>query len=371
MSARAAVALGLGFLLTGLLFGTDSLLLVGIALAALAGAAVAWVRLAAAGARLLRFAGPATVVEGEPYPLRLELEGGRLPPPGGLLVEPLLGQPVPTGIGCRGLEREVSFPRRGCREVGRAELRIRDPFGLHERPVLGPDAGELLVLPRTEPIRLAHGGAGGRSLGLGDHGSGGSGPDSWAAEFEIDGLRPYRDGTPASRIHWPTVARTRELHERRLSAGADAARVVVLDPLNPESEEGLDRAVRAAASLCLELARAGGCTMLVGGEPLPLEVDSRLRAWDRVHARLARVEAGAGPPPLNRLGRAGVAFVVSADRTARPAHALRRLPAAARVLVAPCEGAVPKGALFTVAGCAGSRIGRVRGLERVATRAPQ
>lgn len=369
MSARAAVALGLGFLLTGLLFGTDSLLVVGLALAALGAAAIAWVRLAAAGTRLLRFTGPATVLEGEPYPLRLELDGGRVPLPGGELVEPLLPEPLPVGIGSRGLEREVSFPRRGCHELGRAELRIRDPLGLYERRVPGPQAGELLVLPRIEPVRLAPGGAGGRSLGLGDHGSGGSGPDAWAAEFEIDGLRPYREGTPASRIHWPTVARTGELHERRLSAGADAARVVVLDPLNPASEEGLDRAVRAAASLCVELARVGGCTMLVGGEALPLEVDSRLRAWDRVHARLARIESGAGPPPLNRLGRAGVAFMVSADSTVRPAHALRRLPAAARVLVAPFDGPVPHGVLFTVAGCAGSRLGRVRGLERVVARA--
>ena len=41
--------------------------------------------------------GPATVVEDEPYPLRVELRAGLLPPPGGELLEPLLGWPVPIG----------------------------------------------------------------------------------------------------------------------------------------------------------------------------------------------------------------------------------------------------------------------------------
>lgn len=359
MSARAAAALGLGLLLTALLFGTDSLLVVGAALLALTALATAWVHLAAAGARVLRFAGPATVLEEEPYRVRLELDRGLLPPPGGELDAPLLPEPAPVGPSRRVIDREVAFARRGPRALGPVRASIRDPFGLSVRDLTAAPEGELLVLPRTEPIRPLGGGAGGRSLGLGDHGAGGSGLDSWAAEFEIDGLRPYRDGTPAARIHWPTVARTGELHERRVSAGADATRLVVLDPLGPDDEESLDRAVRAAASLCLELARAGGCTLLIGGEPLPLVLDRRLRGWGRVHARLARVEEGDGAPPLHRIGRAGVAFWVSGETSSRSARALARIPAAVRVEVAPVESP-PPAALFTVAGCAGIRQGRRR-----------
>lgn len=359
MSARAAAAFGLGLLLTALLFGTDSLLVAGAALVVLAALATAWVRLATAGARVLRFAGPSTVIEDEPYRVRLELDQGLLPPPGGELDAPLLPEPAPVGPGRRLIDREVTFTRRGARALGPARASIRDPFGLSARDLTGAPGGELLVLPRTEPIRPLGGGAGGRSLGLGDHGAGGAGLDSWAAEFEIDGLRPYRDGTPAARIHWPTVARTGELHERRVSAGADATRLVVLDPLDADDEESLDRAVRAAASLSLELAGAGGCTLLVGGEPLPLILDQRLRAWGRVHARLARVEAGDGVPPLHRVGRAGVAFWVSGDRSSRPARALARIAAGARVAVVPADS-IPAEALFTVAGCAGVRVGRGR-----------
>lgn len=364
MSARAAVALGLASLLTALLFGADSLLVVGIALLVVAATAAVWVWLATSGARLRRLAGPATVVEDEPYTVMIELEGGLLPPPGGQLYDPLLDDSAAIGPASRRIERDVAFARRGARALGPAIASIGDPFGLCRREIRGGEDGELLVLPRIEPIRLAVGGAGGHSLGLGEHGAAGAGPDSWAAEFEIDGLRPYREGTPAARIHWPTVARTGELHERRVSAGADAARLVVLDPLGPASEEGLDRAVRAAASLCLELARDGGCTLLIGGEPLPLELDARLRSWDRVRARLARVEAGAGRPPLHRVGRAGVAFWVSGDRSQRPARGLSRLAAGSRIVVAPTDS-VPAAALFTVAGCAGLRVGRVRDRSRL------
>ena len=79
-------------LLAGLVLGRVELVAVA---APFALAAVAWVRLAARGARVTRAAGPHTVVEEDPWPLRLELRTGLLPPPGGELVEPLLGWPVP------------------------------------------------------------------------------------------------------------------------------------------------------------------------------------------------------------------------------------------------------------------------------------
>ena len=87
--------------------------------------------------------------------------------------------------------------------------------------------------------------------------------DASLAELEIDGLRPYREGAPASRIHWPTVARRGEILERRLVAELDAAPLIVVDPSAPSGEEDLDKAVRAAASLCVHLAREGGCAVLL------------------------------------------------------------------------------------------------------------
>ena len=79
-----------------------------------------------------------------------------------------------------------------------------------------------------------------------------------AAETEIDGLRPHREGSPASRIHWPAVARGAGLMERKLRSESDSRPLVVLDPRGRRAPEDLDAAVRAAGSLrCTSPAGAG------------------------------------------------------------------------------------------------------------------
>ena len=122
------------------------------------------------------------------------------------------------------------------------------------------------MLPRIEPVTAP----GGSGAGAGDHGGQGIDAgvlgrrlDASLAELEIDGLRPYREGAPASRIHWLSVARRGEMLERRLVAELDSAPLIVVDPSAPSGEEGLDKAVRAAASLCVHLAREGGCAVLL------------------------------------------------------------------------------------------------------------
>ena len=98
-------------------------------------------------------------------------------------------------------------------------------------------AERVLVLPRIEPVVRceARGGPGDGALD-GSDGLVGAGLDTRAIDFEIDGLRPYRKGSPASRIHWPTVARSGEMVEHRLVAGADASPLVVLDRCNPADQ---------------------------------------------------------------------------------------------------------------------------------------
>src|SRR3989442_1149315 len=76
----------------------------------------------------------------------------------------------------------------------------------------GPPGGDVLVLPRIEPVLAAGAGGSGAgrvALGGAGHGLTVTGLQASAAELEVDGLRPYREGTSASRIHWPAVARTR------------------------------------------------------------------------------------------------------------------------------------------------------------------
>lgn len=359
----ATALLGVGLCLAGATFDSASLYVPGVALVAIALLATAWVLLAASGAAIERRPGPHTVVEEEPYPLRIEVRSGLLPAPGGELIEPLLGWPVPiAGRWSRRVRINVRFARRGRRLLEPGRLVIRDPLRLFSRELVGAGRDEVLVLPRIEPVTAP----GGSGAGAGEHGGHGIDPgvmgrrlDASLAELEIDGLRPYREGAPASRIHWPSVARRGEMLERRLVAELDSAPLIVMDPSAPADEDSLDKAVRAAASLCVHLAREAGCAVLLPGDRRPIEVAHDMGAWPAVHVRLALVEAGA-PPPASTLGpRAGaVIWVTGADLLSAP-RALERLPAGARIVVAPT--ALPGvRALFEVAECTGCLVERAR-----------
>jgi uncharacterized protein (DUF58 family) len=354
---------GLALCLAGATFDTASLYVPGVALMAIAAGAGAWVALAASGASIERRTGPHTVTEEEPYPLRIEVSSGALPPPGGELIEPLLGWPVPiAGRWSRRVRINVRFQRRGRRALEPARLVIRDPLRLVSRELVGAGGDEVLVLPRVEPVTAPGGGG----AGAGAHGGAGIDPgvmgrrlDASMAELEIDGLRPYREGTSASRIHWPTVARRGEMLERRLVAELDSAPLIVLDPSGADDEEPLDMAVRAAASLCVHLGQAGGCAILLPGERRPVEIGHDLAGWASVHARLALVESGPAPPASSLGPRGGAVIWVTPLTGAGAPRALERLPAGARILVAPMPLRGAR-ALFEVAGCTGSLVERAR-----------
>jgi uncharacterized protein (DUF58 family) len=231
---------------------------------------------------------------------------------------------------------------------------IRDPIGLCTREVRSAAGGELLVLPRVEALVVAGRGAGGSSVLAGlDEGPDVGRLEARAIELEIDGLRAHRRGSPASRIHWPTVARTGELVERRLVAGGDTAPLVVLDASRPSSADALDAAVRAAASLCWHLSRAGGCAVLLPGDRRPAQVEPE-RGWPQVHARLALVEPVGSPPPITAAHRAGAVFWVSARSAPALPAALRGQ--GARYLVGPAVRGNGAPA-FLVASCEGRRFG--------------
>lgn len=351
----AAAALGLALVLSGAAFDSPSLHVPGVVLVVLAGSAAAWVALAARGMHVRRELGPPTVCEHEPYPLRLRFAAGLLRPPGGELVEPLLREPVRIGfVRSRHVRADVRFERRGRRAIEPGRLVIADPLGLadRERPVGTP--GEVIVLPRIEPVLAADGG------GSGDAPGGlGALPAAAGSELELDTLRPYRLGTAASRIHWPTVARTGELMERRLTDDRETRPVVVLDSRKPVSEEALDMAVRAAASIALWAGRDRGCALLLPGERHPIEIQPGLRGWHAAHVRLALVAEAADPPALGRLSRSASVFWVTAA-AARPPAALERTGGSASYLVTPGGEAEAGAAAFRVAGCTGRRLGRGR-----------
>ncbi len=109
----------------------------GIALVALALVAVVWTEVAARGASVVRSPGPARIVEGDAYPLRLELRTGPLPPPGGELDDPLLDHPVAIGPlrTERGSSSTCGCPGGDAVALGGGTWTIRDPLGLHSRRV--------------------------------------------------------------------------------------------------------------------------------------------------------------------------------------------------------------------------------------------
>jgi uncharacterized protein (DUF58 family) len=361
--ARHAIRLAAALVLAGAFFDSPSLYVPGLALALLAGAAWGWVELATRGVLVERLPWPTQLTEGESLRFAYHLRGGRLPLPGAELHDSALGRPAKLGSrpGER-LELEVDFPRRGRVRLDPPRLRLADPLGMRSAEIEGTGAGELLVLPRVEPIRWRrdgpHGDAGGDAP---EWGGAGGRLELRAPEFEIDGLRPYRPGTPASRIHWATVARRGELIERRVVSGGDTGPLVVLDAGGDPDAESLDRAVRATASLCLHLAQGPGCSLLLPGEARPLRVDPRLTGWPEAHARLALVEPGGPPPAAQRIARRGLVIWVSA--AGAPAHPL----SAAAYLVSPHPApGVP--VAFTVAGCSGQRAGARRRVQAGHTR---
>ncbi len=359
--ALGALILGAAMVLVALVFDTGSLYVPALALVAASGGALAWVGLAAAGAGVETEPGPPTVQERRPYPLRVALHTGLLPAPAGELQTELLDGPVSlAGMSARRLRIDVQFERRGRRRIEPPSFTIHDPLRLVTRTVSdrGQDA-ELLVLPRIEPV-LAPGGSGGAGAGTAGDGQSpaaalrGAAAGS-AAELDLDGLRPYRTGTPASRIHWPALARSGEMLERRLTAESDSAPLVVLDASLPPSEEALDAAVRATASLCVFIARRGGLALLLPGDRRPAALPADLTGWPAQHARLALVGAAAQRPPLARARRSGAVIWVSARPD--PPRDLARVTAGAGWLVTPiADGAAEHD--FEVAGCGGRRVTR-------------
>jgi Protein of unknown function DUF58 len=188
-----------------------------------------------------------------------------------------------------------------------------------------------------------------------------------AAETELDGLREHRPGSPASRIHWPAVARGHGLMERKLISEADSRPLVVLDPRAPASPDALDSAVRAAASLCVHFARRSGCALLLPGDRRAHVVEKDLLAWPSAHVRLALLDEATGPSLVAAQNRRGLVVLVAARPIDRPPRALGRTPGGC-ILVVP--GSLPgRRAVFEVAGCQGflaTRAGAAAAMEAVA-----
>ena len=358
--AAAVAAAGAVLLLVALAFGSSTLLVPSVALLVLAAVPSAWIALAGRCIRIDRVLEADRVLEEQPVEARILIEG-LLGLPGAEIHDPLsAGAIAISSVRSRRIELRVlsRFPRRGRVLLPTPRLRLCDQLGLAQiiSRASGPSQ-ELLVLPRTERISWREAG-GWPEL----HSAGAVLSPEPTGATELDGVRHYRPGTPASRIHWPALARGAGLLERRLLPDGESSPLVVLDARGAGPDPLLDAAVRAAASLTFELARKDGCDLLLPGQRRPLHVARDLAAWPDAHVRLALVEGGpqAPAPVLGPGRRSGTIFYVAAQPVREPA-----LPNAGRmgvVLVLPRElaGSRKQAASFEVSGCTGFVVGAVR-----------
>jgi uncharacterized protein (DUF58 family) len=358
-SALGCAGLGLLLLLVAGTFDAEPLYVTGSALALLGLGAAGWIYAGAYGAEIHREIERRSVLEEQPLAVRIAARAGVLPLPPGWIDEPLLPDPVRFQSGRRStvVRVEMTFGRRGRRVLPPPALVLRDPFGLAQRVVRGDHEDEILVLPRIVPVNVQAGGgeatpAHARAALIA------------AAETEIDGLRPFREGSPASRIHWPSVAKGHGLMERKLISEADSRPLVVLDPRAPASQDALDAAVRAAGSLVVHFARRTGASLLMPGDRRATVIEPDLLAWPQAHVRLALLDDRTGPSLAAAQNRRGLIVYVSARPVDRPPRGLGRTPGGC-LLVMP-GGIANRRPVLEVAGCHGFVGGRTGGAAAMA-----
>jgi uncharacterized protein (DUF58 family) len=359
--AAVTAILGLVLTLVAATFDAEPLYVPGVAMLLLAGFTTLWVHVGSRGVRVTRTVGARRTIEEQPVHVDLVVSSGRVPLPSGLIVDDLLPSPARMVSGRQRTEVRINarFARRGRKVLPPPHIIVSDPFGLATRVVYAADAAEVLVLPRLEPVVTPPGSGDGSGL------SARRGRPSIAAEVDLDGLRPYRPGAAASRIYWQGLARGGDLMERRLRADGDTRPLVVLDPRRPVREQDLDAAVRAAASLCVHLARAGGCALLLPGDRRPTMLEPTLTAWPHLHVRLALVDDRSGPNVAGLAARRGPLLYVAALAPARPPRALQHAIGGGRYLIVPGGDGIGdrpgerrsgRRAVFAVAGCTGYEL---------------
>ena len=171
--------------------------------------------------------------------------------------------PPVDGRGSGKISVPMSFAKRGVYELGPAEIKTKDPFGLLRFVRRFPEPTEVVVYPEV------HGLPGFPLKGSGAD-AGVRGAFSQRGD-EFSGLREYRRGDERRHIHWKSVARTGELVVREFSANAPRRYAVVVDLQRtrlrvPEAE--VEDAISAGASVLSHLAAEGlpSKLLLSGGE---------------------------------------------------------------------------------------------------------
>lgn len=273
---------GIALLLAAALLGSVGLFAFALGLQVLVTASLAATVLGARRVVVERSVDQAEVVEGRPITLRFRVRGlGTLPVHAEVRGEDGTWQRLE-----RDSSRRCTIERPGAHLVGPSAVRVRDDLNLFaSRCRTAGDPAVVLVLP-------APAGAGVHLIPQGVDPGG---------DPEPDGLQPYLRGTPAGRIHWPSVARAGEWQERRVITAPRGMPLVVVDLSGAPADEAIGWTLRAAAGQIHGLARAGGCRVLLPGERQPIAVENLSEGWPAMHRRLASLRSAVGTavPPAH------------------------------------------------------------------------
>ncbi|QWC85623.1 DUF58 domain-containing protein [Nocardioidaceae bacterium] len=347
-STRGVVLLagGASAALAAAVLGEPDLLRMGIFVAALPLASLAWTLLRAerrlGDLVVHRHVDPPQVATGTPVTVRLTLtrHGAR---GGTVLAEDLLPPGVSrrTGpprmlLGGSRATAEVTYTlvplRRGTISLGPVRARALSPLGLCDRRVAVPGTTDVVVTPRVVPLPVARGLRQPRSVGGHRPRRPGSAPTEDAS------VRPYRRGDDLRLVHWRSSARRGELQVRE---GVDLRvprSIVVLD-VSRTPGPGFEAAVDLAASVGTHLLSLDHDLDLALHDGREVLATMRCATPADLLARLSSIEAGdastalsASPGAALRLGGGDVVVLCT-----RSGADLRGLASSLPVVASRCS----------------------------------
>ena len=233
----------------------------------------------------------------------------------------------PTRVDARA-SPSVRPPRRGRWELGAADPPAhRSAAPAHRRASSGRAAGSVLVLPRIEPVIVRAGRAAAAATASSTArwpGRGGA-RRRGRSTSRSTGCAPTARGARASRIHWPTVARSRRdarapARRRRRCAPRSSSSTRATRPTSRRSTARFGRRPRSACTW----RRSRGCALLLAGERAPRQIDRQLRGV-AAGARPAGDGRGRGGPPPGSCGASRGAGGLLGHRRSRDAPRERAL----------------------------------------------
>lgn len=320
---RSFLAAGIGCGGCGMLLAERDLVRVGVLLAALPLIALTLgtrTRFRLACTRRLE---PARTSVDIPVTVALHLANVSRLPTGTLLLEDRL--PAALGVAPRFVldqveprgDRDTGYPitpaRRGRYRIGPLTVWLADPFGLCELPRSFAAVDDLVVTPAVWPLPAVR--LGGEWTGGGD-----ASARTVASAGEDDAaIREYRQGDDLRKVHWRSTAHRGEMMVRREEQPWQSRAAILLDSRGrahrgsgPSSS--FEWAVSAAASIGVELARAGYSVRLVpdSGEDVPAGTASAVQTvlLDRL-AEITPSTSDSLRPAVAQLRRSGEGLMVA------------------------------------------------------------